>query len=114
MLELGVHAHCSGAQVREGVRTMEEAIRLAQSVKDCSVLQLRGIMTHHGRLEKFLPIVEAVRSNVSQVRGCVVHMNFCAESFKFGSECGIIHSCTGTWGIALINVTGAHRCNRDI
>ncbi len=93
---------------------MEEAIRLAQSVKDCSVLQLRGIMTHHGRLEKFLPIVEAVRSNVSQVRGFVVQMDFFVESFTFGSDYGTIHSCTGTWGIVLINVTGTHRCNRDI
>lgn len=54
-------------QVREGVRSLAEALTLAQAVKDCQSLKLRGIMTHHGRLEVFLPIVEAVRGNVSQV-----------------------------------------------
>lgn len=54
-------------QVREGVRSLAEALNLAQAVKECQSLKLRGIMTHHGRLEVFLPIVEAVRSNVSQV-----------------------------------------------
>ncbi len=54
-------------QVREGVRTLPEALELARAVKQCPALQLRGIMTHHGRLEVFQPIVDAVRKNVSQV-----------------------------------------------
>ncbi|EIE25075.1 hypothetical protein COCSUDRAFT_61318 [Coccomyxa subellipsoidea C-169] len=81
---LPVHIAVSTGAVREGVRTMEEAIRLAQSVKDCSVLQLRGIMTHHGRLEKFLPIVEAVRSNVSQ--DIIAHMASSTAGFRKGQE----------------------------
>ena len=65
-----VHGHKSSnytPQVREGVRSLAEALALAQAVKECQSLKLRGIMTHHGRLEVFLPIVEAVR-NISDVR----------------------------------------------
>lgn len=49
------------------MRTLQEALELARAVKHCPALQLRGIMTHHGRLEVFQPIVDAVRKNVSQV-----------------------------------------------
>lgn len=69
-------------QVREGVRSRSEALELARAVKNCSALQLRGIMTHHGRLEAFLPIVNAVRSNVSQVRSSPAHAAPLAESVK--------------------------------
>ena len=55
-------------QVREGVRRLDEVLALAREVQACPALHLRGLATHHGRLEAFLPIVAAVRSNVSQAR----------------------------------------------
>ena len=55
-------------QVREGVRTLPEVLALARAVEACPALRLRGVMTHHGKLEVFAPIVAALRANVSQAR----------------------------------------------
>jgi D-serine deaminase-like pyridoxal phosphate-dependent protein len=55
-------------QVREGVRSLAEVLALAREIEACPGLRLRGIATHHGRLEVFAPIVAALRSNVSEVR----------------------------------------------
>ncbi|CAL8461973.1 g1504 [Coccomyxa elongata] len=83
-LPLPVHIAVSTGAVREGVRSLAEALNLAQAVKECQSLKLRGIMTHHGRLEVFLPIVEAVRSNVSQ--DIIAHMASSTSGFFKGQQ----------------------------
>ena len=70
---LGHASACADAcvkklQVREGVRSLAEVLALAREIEACPALHLRGLATHHGRLEVFAPIVAALRSNVSQAR----------------------------------------------
>ncbi|BDA41304.1 Alanine racemase [Coccomyxa sp. Obi] len=81
---LPVHIAVSTGAVREGVRSLAEALELARAVKNCQSLKLRGIMTHHGRLEVFLPIVEAVRSNISQ--DIIAHMASSTSGFFKGQQ----------------------------
>ena len=56
-----------GLQVREGVRTEAEALALGHQVAACPALHLRGVMTHHGRLDVFQPIVKAFKDTFGQV-----------------------------------------------
>ena len=58
-----------GLQVREGVRTEAEALALGRQVAACPGLHLRGVMTHHGRLDVFQPIVKAFKDTFGQVSG---------------------------------------------
>lgn len=57
--------------MREGVRSLAEVLALAREIEACPGLRLRGLATHHGRLEVFAPIVAALRGNVSQA--CTPH-----------------------------------------
>ena len=72
--------HCSlkqwhvGLQVREGVRTEAEALALGHQVAACPGLHLRGVMTHHGRLDVFQPIVKAFKDTFGQVKGLKVNL----------------------------------------
>ncbi len=54
-------------QVREGVRTEAEALALGRQVVACRALHLRGLMTHHGNLTAFQPIIQAFKDNFGQV-----------------------------------------------
>ena len=56
-------------QLREGVRTEAEAMALGQQIVACPGLFLRGLMTHHGDLDKFLPIISAFKETFGQVLG---------------------------------------------
>ena len=56
-------------QVREGVRTEAEALALGHQVAACPGLHLRGVMTHHGRLDVFQPIVKAFKDTFGQASG---------------------------------------------
>ena len=58
-----------GLQVREGVRTEAEALALGRQVAACPGLHLRGVMTHHGRLDVFQPIVKAFKDTFGQASG---------------------------------------------
>lgn len=67
-----IEAHTSAnirhvMQLREGVRTKEEALALGRQVVDCPALHLRGLMTHHGNLEVFQPIIDAFKDTFGQV-----------------------------------------------
>ena len=70
-----------GLQVREGVRTEAEALALGRQVAACPGLHLRGVMTHHGRLDVFQPIVKAFKDTFGQVSG-LGSRNFAACSCK--------------------------------
>ena len=62
-------------QLREGVRTEAEALALGQQIVACPGLFLRGLMTHHGNLDKFLPIISAFKETFGQVPGpCTPHL----------------------------------------
>ena len=61
-----IHALIS-VQLREGVRTEAEALALGQQIVACPGLFLRGLMTHHGDLDKFLPIISAFKETFGQV-----------------------------------------------
>lgn len=54
-------------QLREGVRTEAEALALGRQVVACPALHLRGLMTHHGNLTAFQPIIQAFRDAFGQV-----------------------------------------------
>ena len=55
-------------QLREGVRTEAEALALGHEVQACPALHLRGLMTHHGNLNTFQPIIKAFKAAFGQVR----------------------------------------------
>ncbi|CAK0783713.1 hypothetical protein CVIRNUC_006912 [Coccomyxa viridis] len=79
-----VHITVSTGAVREGVRTEAEALALGHQVAACPGLHLRGVMTHHGRLDVFQPIVKAFKDTFGQ--DIIAHMATSTSGFFQGQE----------------------------
>ena len=50
------------------MRTEAQALSLGRQVVACPALHLRGLMTHHGNLTAFQPIIQAFRNAFGQVQ----------------------------------------------
>ncbi len=72
-------------QLREGVRTEAQALALGRQVVACRALHLRGLMTHHGNLTAFRPMIQAFKDNFGQVGAIssvpqTCHQAFCSQT----------------------------------
>ena len=55
------------------MRTAAEALALGRQVVACPALHLRGLMTHHGNLTAFQPIIQAFKADFGQVKPVPQH-----------------------------------------